>query len=126
MSSITIVDGDGWRGTVARRIREIGQLEANWDTYGSPSPYEAAGYALSFVDQIGTLLRQLLPRPQVSPTAGGGVGLTWVEGVRELDIEVLPGGQLEFVRVLGDEPMDEGPLAPQEVDTHLLWLLLGR
>ena len=48
-----------------------------------------------------------LPLPQVVPVPGGGVQLEWRHGRREVEIEILPDGTMEFLRVEDGEPRDE-------------------
>ena len=66
--------------------------------------------------------------PFVSPVPGGGVQLERQHGQRALELEALPDGSAQFLRVEG-ETMQEGPLDPNEptqVRTHLQWLFAKR
>jgi hypothetical protein len=51
-----------------------------------------------------------LPVPQIGPVPGGGIQIEWHVAERELAIEVLPNGSVEFLPVEG-EAMNEGPLS---------------
>ena len=89
-------------------VREIASLPAGWDGHGSPPLCEPAkAVAARLVS--GTDLESL-PTPHVSPVSGGGVQFEWRVGPRELEIEVLPDGSIEYLAVLDGTQMVEGTL----------------
>lgn len=101
-------------------------LPPNWDSYGS-RPVEDRAIACGLV-----LLLQAEAEnagaPHVCPVPGGGVQLEWQAGQRALELEALPDGSAQFLRVDG-QTMDEGPLDPNEpagLRSLLRWLRAGR
>lgn len=107
---------------VMKRVREIAGLPTGWDGHGSPALREPAkGVAAGLVS--GTDLESL-PTPHISPVPGGGLQFEWHVGPRELEIEVLPDGSIEYLAVPGEEEMIEGVLDDTAVlDTLFRWLM---
>ena len=101
-------------------------LPANWDSYGS-RPVEDRAIACGLVLLISAESENADP-PHVCPVPGGGVQLEWQAGQRALELEALPDGSAQFLRVDG-ESMDEGsfdPSEPAEVRSLLRWLRAKR
>ena len=97
-------------------------LPENWDSYGSRSIDDRA-IACSLVLLIQAELEKA-DAPHVCPVPGGGVQLEWQAGQRALELEALPDGSAQFLRVDG-QTMDEGPLDPSDptrVRALLRWL----
>jgi hypothetical protein len=64
------------------------------------------------------------PEPRVVPVPGGGLQFEWQTATRELELEVLPDGSVEFLTVAG-EHMQEGPVSSdqaEEVRRLIGWL----
>jgi hypothetical protein len=103
-----------------RAISDLMQLDDNWDSYGSPRIQRAA------VERAVQVLRaadkQDPPPPRIVPVSGGGLQIEWAAGARELEVEMLPDGSIEFLRVEGNE-MTEAPLPPGRVDLVVPMLL---
>jgi hypothetical protein len=95
-----------------RKVTELSNLSENWDSYGSssiqPPAIEMALKILSLVD------RQGVATPQIFPVSGGGIQLEWQSGSRELELEILPNGMLEYLVVDEQKNMQEGSLPAQE------------
>ena len=101
-------------------------LPENWDSYGSRSIDDRA-IACSLVLLIQAELEKT-HAPHVCPVPGGGVQLEWQSGQRALELEALPDGSAQFLRVDG-ETMDEGPLDPSDplrVRSLIRWLRAKR
>ena len=107
-------------------ILGLRELPDDWDSYGSP-PIDDRAVACGLVLLIQAE-QENAPAPQVCPVPGGGVQLEWQNGPRALELEALPDGSAQFLRVDGDT-MDEGPVElhglPQ-VRTLLQWLFAKR
>jgi len=98
-------------------IAQLAELPDNWDTYGSPAIRAAALDSASRV--VSAVECQDLAAPHVSPVAGGGIGLTWRRGARELLVELLPDGSAEYLAVetdphTGKEKEQEGEFSPDD------------
>jgi hypothetical protein len=109
-----------------RDISALQELPENWDTYGSPPiamyAIEGARYLAGLASQSG------LPAGRAVPVRGGGIQLEWRLGVKELELEVTPGGAVEFLKVSGDA-MSEGALPAyrdSQVSDLMQWLLQTR
>ena len=81
----------------ANTVYRLGQLEDDWDSYGSSPIQEAA---------ITSALRILcafdlygLPSPHISPVSGGALQLEWIVGNKALEIAAHGGGDSEFLAV---------------------------
>lgn len=123
-SRVTSLDeANLWLRAAQRKITELTQLPENWDGYGSRALQSAA------IEQAANLLACLarldLPRPQIVPVPGGGIQLEFQQAGRELEIEVLPDGAIEFLLVTENGEMREGAApasATGEIYRLAFWL----
>src|SRR2546428_9095543 len=64
-----------WKLDAALQVLELGRLQQNWDSYGSPQP------SLGVTDKAIAIIRSIpfedLPTPHVVPVAGGGIQFEW-------------------------------------------------
>src|SRR5581483_7638676 len=76
-------------------LDELTSLPENWDGYGSlPIQARAKETALKLIE----LLDQLdMPIPHFAPVSGGGLQMEWQKGKRELELEILPQGEVLFL-----------------------------
>lgn len=116
-----------------RAISRIAELRQGWDGGASPAPQRAA------VSAANRLLEQIeryseLPVPCVGPAVGGGVGIEWRFETRNLDLEVLPDGSVEYLKAdqnpagFDVNNMEDGPLLldnPKEAHALIRWLMQG-
>ncbi|MBS1789107.1 MAG: hypothetical protein JST85_15370 [Acidobacteria bacterium] len=105
------------------KVSDLSKLPENWDSYGSRTVQPPA------IEQATALLRQLasfnLPQPDVFPVPGGGIQVEFQLESRELEIEILPNGQIEYLTMNEDGQMSEGSIsADLQNDLHRLthWL----
>ncbi|HLX64216.1 MAG TPA: hypothetical protein VKX17_23290 [Planctomycetota bacterium] len=88
-------------------LGKLAQLPSGWDGHDSP-PIKT-----ETIEQAERVLAALeaesAPAPHICPVAGGGVQLEWQHGGRELEIEILPDGSVQYLTVHGND-MDEGIL----------------
>jgi hypothetical protein len=103
-----------WLLSAINDIVEIGHLPTNWNSYNAPqlttiAKGEALGLALnlSHID---------LPEPVIAPVAGGGLQFVWSIGPKSLELEVMPDGAVEFLRVYANDTMREGRIDPGLAD----------
>ena len=107
-----------------RELAEIAALEENWDGYGSPRVNPAA---LEMASRVLAEAQQLsMPAPIIAPVSGGGINIEWSVSGRELEVEVLPGGQVEYLMSEGDESWDGRLAEHQSVEGLAYWTLTGQ
>ena len=79
------------------RIRWLSNLPANWDSYGaSPPNQQSLHVAENFIKGLSLYVGVL--KPEVSLTANGNAAFLWEwqEGSRNLDLEVLADGTINY------------------------------
>lgn len=77
---------------IVEELLALLDLQPNWNSYGAPvvSP-SSLGYGLALLartTELGSL------RPAVVPSPSGGFQFEWHENGVDLEVEVLPSGQL--------------------------------
>ena len=104
-----LLDASPWILGCVTKISEFSRLPANWDGYGSnPMSKDAIRAALRFLSEAPL---QIISEPSVSPVAGGGLGFHWRVENRDLELEFLADGTVEYLKtslVEGEE------IKPQE------------
>ncbi len=89
-----------WRDNTLTALARLESLSANWDSYGSP-PIQPA--ALQSARRLVSAIEIAnLPTPAVAPISGGGLGLAWQLRNRELELEILPDGSVQYLAVASD------------------------
>ena len=119
-----------WVADASRTISRISTLQDDWDGQGSPAPSRAA------LESMNRVIREIdaydLPSPHISPVSGGGLGIEWHQGQRDLSIELLQDGSIEYLRsqTTSGEPdidqMEDGVIPSDrvnEVRNLVRWLL---
>ena len=118
-----------WGAEAVKEVLRVATLRADWDGYGSPPPTEkAVSASTGLLLGIPRLGFEDLPVPRVFPVAGGGIQLEWRAGRRELEIEILADGSLEFLKVENGEPLEEGEIEPvaRHMRSLFAWLASAR
>lgn len=109
-----------WLAQAVQKIAELSALPENWDGYGSRSIQQTA------VEQASSLLPGLasfnLPAPQIFPVPGGGIQLEFQQEARELEIEILPDGSMEYLTMNEEGQMSEGFVLPADIYRLAHWL----
>lgn len=90
------------------KLTELSELPNNWDGYGSPGIQPAVKVAAS--DLIGVLHKAGAPMPHFALVSGGGLQLEWRKKNRELELEILPSGEIGFLKAHESGEMQEGIL----------------
>lgn len=101
-------------------LLRVNTLTDNWDGEGSPRPSSTALNLAS--ELLGSLILEGMPTAFVSPTSMGGVQLEWTQNGRELEIEILPDGSMEFLKVVNGNPQNEGPTTREQIPSLARWL----
>jgi hypothetical protein len=129
---IEISPEPSWLSQCLAILARFEKLPQNWDGYNSPP---IAQCAFSNARQFLTTVQiQGLPAPAVLPVSGGGIGMNWVSGQREVELTLLPNGDVEFLQVLGrdlgrDDATREGAWQQESFSDKakemLEWLIHG-
>ena len=76
-----------WHAIVEQQLRELLELKANWDSYGSRAPSLAS--ANDLLDVLALVMNEDTPAPSVVPCSCGHFQAEWhINGV-DLEIEVV-------------------------------------
>lgn len=118
-----------WLLPTVSAISGLAGLPDNWDGYGSPKVSQTA--LVRTIQLAASISCEELPIPTVCPVSGGGVGISWELGDRELEFTVYPNGCIRYLRVLGSlevgpENVQDGTLvevAASDVGPLVGWLL---
>ncbi len=122
-----------WLVDTRRSISRLAELQRGWDGASSPAPRrEAINAANRLLEQIERYSE--LPVPGVGPAVGGGLGIEWRYESRDLDLEILPDGSIEYLKAdrkpsgFDVNDMEDGPVSlenPKEVRALVGWLMQG-
>lgn len=115
-----------WQIRALLGVLTLANLPRDWDSYGSPPPLpQAITAGISLLDMIDV---DDLTVPHVLPAAGGGIQFEWNVNARELELEILPNGAVEYLRWEDGRCVDEGKLTwrtPGQLQSLLGWLTGG-
>lgn len=100
---------NSWQIETIINIVRLMSLPSNWDSYGSPSLSRKVAEAS--INLLKSIEFDDLATPYVIPVSGGGIQFEWSVGQRELEIEILPDGSIEYLKIEGEEHLEEGKLA---------------
>jgi len=99
------VTDDSWVYPALNSVDALGTLTAGWDGHGSPRiSLEAIAEARQLVLRID---QESLPTPDVCPVPGGGIGLRWEVGKRELEFTVYPDRAITYLKIQSSPAGDE-------------------
>ena len=108
-------------------LNRLATLPENWDSYGSPSIPEV------LYKNAENFLRSLevedIEPPFVAPVSGGGIQFEWQNKARELEIEFVQPNVFGYLKIIGDEPIDEGQFSVQNYNSARLlikWFKTGQ
>ncbi len=122
---ISFLDSGSWIAEALQSLSRLEGLPANWDSYDGEPPQPAALQAARMFLASITSLR--VPAPSITAVPDGGVGFHWKVDHRDLEIECLRDGGIEFVKttVNGEVSTQEGTLRPTDDWASLCNWLLG-
>ncbi len=106
-SATTSLHNDSlWLRRAQKKLRELATLPENWDSYGShpiqPAAIEKASELISLLSDLKTA------QPEIFPVAGGGLQLELRDRQHEIEIEILPDGNIEYLILDENRQMREG------------------
>lgn len=89
--------------SIFTRLKEIAQLEADWDSYGA-EPVSSVAFIAAFelLDAVKNRLSRKVrePLPQfIAPLADGGLQLEWSGQKGDIEVEIYPNGDLGYVLI---------------------------
>ena len=124
-SSVTPIESTNqWQREAQQAIARLARLPVNWDGYGSlPIKQPAIERAADLVTLLARF--SIMPRPQIFPVSGGGLQLEFQRVNRELELEVMPDGSIEYLTVNEIGYMREGSItSPDAKEVVILahWL----
>ena len=119
-----------WVADARLTMARVSTLRQNWDGQGSPSPAQVA------LEAMNRLIKEIdaydLPTAHIGPVSGGGLGVEWRNGDRDLVLEILPDGSIEYLKAertpagFDTDHMEDGEIPNDrlgEVRTLIRWLL---
>lgn len=119
-----------WVADARRKIARVSALSDNWDGEGSPAIKRPV------LEVMNRLIKEIdsyeLTEAHIGPVPGGGLGIEWRCGNRDLNLEILPDGSIEFLKAektpLGFDPdeMVDGQIPNDrlnEVRPLIRWLM---
>lgn len=115
-----------WLARALEKLESLAQLKENWDSHGGLRL--RADVRASVARLLDELRTEELPIPAVVLGSAGTVQLEWRVAGRELEIEALPCGSFEFLRVSPDGRTEEGALSgdkPEELRHLARWVVHG-
>jgi hypothetical protein len=114
-----------WYVQALETVERLARLSANWDGYGSLDIQLPAKTAALELMPVLSLYRA--EAPHIAPVSGGGLQFEWDFEGRQLEVEIRPTGEIEFLTADGTEDMLEGPMSDpwKQVPLLLQWLRTG-
>lgn len=108
-----------WIVEIEKEVQSLKKMPENWDSYGSSA---IANTASEKVEKLLPLLARLgMSKPNLFPVSGGGLQLEWEKDDRELEIEILPNGTIEYLKVFSDGKMEEGKAIDEDIFSLAKW-----
>ncbi len=104
-----------WPVGVFQKVLRLEELPEGWDGQDSPAIQSAA--IEGALRMLASVRVEGSEDPSVVPVPGGGVQLEWRVGGRDLEIEFLPDGSLQYLLCLGRDRFEEGNLVPGDSES---------
>lgn len=108
-----------WHYLAFSKIHEIEKTGEQVDGVGDLRIQPAtAAYARKILDSIHEQLNsEMLPIPGVSPLSGGGIGILWMAGTKEVEAIIYPDTTTSFLASKGQEVQIEDEFQGVQVDS---------
>jgi len=113
-----------WLREVSASLNKLGDLGRDWDSYGSqPVSAQALLTARMIFSRLNITDH---PKPHTCAVAGGGVGIHWRVGTRDLELEIDPDGSIRYLQTILPENMQDGTVETAEQIQSVLDWVIGR
>ena len=112
-----------WLQDSQNELQRLKNLPKNWDSYGSSEITDKASKKTADLLHKSACLG--LNKPNLFPVSGGGLQLEWQNAGRELEIEILPEGDIEFLIVDENGKMKEGRAVEADILRLARWYRMG-
>ncbi|MEJ7859995.1 MAG: hypothetical protein WKF90_00015 [Pyrinomonadaceae bacterium] len=110
VTAVAVAASSSWLRRAQQKLRELSELRDNWDSYGSrPIQQKASETAAELLTETAKFG---LPEPQIFPVPGGGLQLEWDNAKCELELGILPDGEMEFLITDSKGEMLENRISP--------------
>ena len=119
--------GVDWIRNIEQKLDLIRNAPHNWDGEGG-EPIRP-GIIHIACELLVPLASMEPPIPRIAPVLGGGIQFEWDFAGRELEVEILPDGTVEYLMVTEDGRIGENQLPDlpiRHVQRLVQWLVQGR
>ena len=105
-SNLDLSRSHDWVLQAARKLEVIGRLKYNWDSYGAlPLNTQARQFTVQVLRWLGD---EDLPPPAVVLESDGTIQMEWRAKGKELDVGLVNGDRIEYVKVDANGDVGEG------------------
>lgn len=102
-----------WLGRLKRRLKELAQLPANWDSYGAtPVDPRVIAIAEDFIEWFAV---DDMPPPDLFATVDGGIQMEWHIRRVNVEIEISPEGTSIYFHDLNSGDPWSRPASPTDL-----------
>lgn len=108
-----------WLKDAQDELHKLKELPENWDSYGSSRIKDKA--VKTTANLLVDTAKFGMPKPYIFPVSGGGLQLEWQQGNKELEIEILPNGKIEYLKVNENGEMEEGEILELDIWRLVKW-----
>ncbi len=108
-----------WLKDSQNELHKLRELPEDWDSYGSPRIKDKA--VKTTADLLTDTAKNGMSKPYIFPVSGGGLQLEWQQSNKELEIEILPNGKIEYLKVSERGEMEEGEILELDIWRLVKW-----
>ncbi len=114
-----------WYTRAVQTVMRLADQAENWDGYGSLNIQIPARTRAN--ELLAILSINGASAPHIAPLSGGGLQFEWEFAGRELELEILPTGDIDFLTTSPNGEMLQGEVPDPKKQIPLLfgWLITG-